>query len=132
MGTSKVGEIGDTNAHLEVLQSELEGMLSAATQRLHCLISEEKLDDDQLFSDRSIKKKTRKRKKSRLLEATQNKKLKQDAPLPTPLIVPAKSAEFWKGVSSSASTTPEASMSLLADMVAKPADLGERPKVTRS
>ena len=81
-----------------------------------------------------MKKKTRKRKKSRLLEATQNKKLKQELPLPPPaLIVPAKSSEFWKWVTQSASATPEPSLALLADMVAKPVDLGERRNtVTRA
>ena len=83
-----------------------------------------------------MKKKTRKRKKSRLLEATQNKKLKQEGlttPLPPPpLIVPAKSGEFWKWVTHSASATPEPSLALLADMVAKPVDLGEKPVKTRA
>ena len=106
--------------------------MSVATQRLHCLIGEESVTEETIFSDRTIKKKTRKRKKSKLLEATQSKKLKQETPVATPpILIPPKSADFWSWVGETASFTPESSQQLLAEMIAKPADLGDVLQVTR-
>ena len=80
---------------------------------------EEKIDDEMLFTDRSVKKKSRKRKKSKLLEATQSKKVKLESTPQVVPIVPPKSAEFWAWVSETTSSTPESSLSLLAEIAAK-------------
>ena len=85
-----------------------------------------------LFTDRSVKKKSRKRKKSKLLEATQSKKVKLESTPQIVPVVPPKSTEFWAWVTETTSSTPESSLTLLAEIAAKPADLGERATSTRS
>ena len=90
--TTKPGEMADTNTHLEILQNELEEMLFSATQRLYNLKDEENVDDETILTDRNTKKKVKKRKQSKLLEATQSKKTKlEEAPPLPPPIIPVKS-----------------------------------------
>ena len=96
--TTKPGEMADTNTHLEILQNELEEMLFNSTQRLYNLKEEENVDDETIMIDRNVKKKPKKRKQSKLLEATQSKKTKIEEPAlkAPPPIIPARSKGFYK------------------------------------
>jgi len=122
--TTKPGEMADTNTHLEILQNELEEMLFNSTQRLYNLKEEEKVDDETIMIDRNVKKKPKKRKQSKLLEATQSKKTKIEEPAlkAPPPIIPARSKEFWDWVSRNASYVPEESHKFLSELIARPAD----------
>jgi len=122
--TTKPGEMADTNTHLEILQNELEEMLFNSTQRLYNLKEEEKVDDETIMLDRNVKKKPKKRKQSKLLEATQSKKSKIEEPAlkAPPPIIPPRSKEFWDYVTKNASYVPEESHKFLSELIARPAD----------